>query len=316
MIRSGNTEKHDIEVGTVTAGDAVFNVHILRPATDDASLPFLVAKVEYGGKLVWDYQTCGSSDYGRLAWADDELVVAFIERGRHGKLSGVTALLDVLANKQTPVNRTVALKHAAAKFLGREPKMTAVEQRVLDIIVARRREEMRAEEERVKAERAARKEERRQKMLARTKVTGYTASGESRYGIPVAGDEWHSLDSGTSVVLVEFYNDGVAGPLIESFVVNKGTNGRPKKFSPVQVTASNVAAAPRAVKPVGTALIEHGADFIEVQLYSSMEDIRQARMQGLNGGTYVAVKSDAAQIEVYSVTKDAIMTQGHFGVLF
>lgn len=309
-----DTDTHEIEVGTVTAGKAVYTVNLLRPA--DTDYPFLVSRIERDGKVVFDYKKHGSTDYGRLAWAKGELVVAFIGKGRDGKVITVVAINDIESSKTPTINRRVELKHDAGEYLDRDVDLDAKEQRVRDIIVTRRRDELLATEQKKHVDRAARREARRQEMLSREVIHGFTSNGVRRRGIPVVRDEWHSLDEGVWVMLVESYEDGVCGKLIESFVVMKGKNGRPQKQQCAQVIEGKRGDALKIdIRPVGDTIVEKDGEFLDVTLYASMDDIKLAQKQGLNGGSFVAVKSDTPKLEIYSVTSAGIKTEGMLSVV-
>jgi hypothetical protein len=129
--------------------------------------------------------------------------------------------------------------------------------------------------------------------------------------------EWPSLSDKTFVVLVDLVGeDGKLGNVIEAFQIIKARGKNPQKGSPSPVTLTKPTLAqtkPDAKKATGVTLVETPDGIFEVQLYETMDDIRQARVQGLNGGTLVAVRSaPKAKIAVYSVRHDGIDTVGEF----
>lgn len=320
MKSAESTDMHRFETGTVTAGEAVFTVHLLRAVNFEKGreFPFLVSKIEHGGKIVWDYKSCGRSEYyGRLAWANDELVVTFIKKGASGRVVDVTALADVIAHTQTSLDRKIKLKRAAADFLSRGVEYSSLEQKVIDLVAKRQREEDAVRREQEQMARLAEKVQRRAAIIARKKVRAFSSSGQPYSGIPVVGDEWHSLPSGTWVILVESYgdDDDVGNP-IEAFVVDKAPGGKANKGKRVFVGATQGEGRQlETVKVIKTVLVEGGGDFYEVQIFRSMNDIKTARAQGLNGGTRVAVESATDQITVLSVTNGGIKTEGVFSVI-
>jgi cold shock CspA family protein len=74
------------------------------------------------------------------------------------------------------------------------------------------------------------KRQRQQALLAREKVTVVTAGGANFFGIPVMESEWESVPDGTSVVLVEYFDQetGHVSRPLEYFVVQK-PGGKPAK---------------------------------------------------------------------------------------
>jgi hypothetical protein len=84
----------------------------------------------------------------------------------------------------------------------------------------------------------------------------------------------------------------------------------------VTIQPPQSAASPQiTVRPVRTTVIEKVDGAFEVELYSSMEDIRKARAAGLNSGTLVAVDVKGFTIEVFAVHHDKIETVGKFAPL-
>lgn len=316
-ISMNDTSTHQFEMGTIMAGEHLFTVSLLRAVNFEKGreFPFLVSKIEHGGKVIWDYKSCGHSEcYGRLAWANDELVIAFISKGVNGKVVDVTALADILAHRQTSLDRKIKLKRAAADFLNRQVEYSSHEQTVIELLAKRQREEEVAKKEEGHRQRLAEKLKRRAVIMAREKVYTFTLDGQPRSGIPVVGDEWHSLPSGTWVILVESYDDDVGKP-IEAFVVDKAPGGKANKGKRVFVRATQGEGRLETVKVIKTVLVEGDGDFYEVQIFRSMNDIKTARAQGLNGGTRVAVESATDQITVLSVTNGGIKTEGVFNVI-
>lgn len=306
-----DTAKMEIEVGTITDGSVVYTVHILRPK-DPEGLPFLVLKAEVDGKPLWDYKNEGTDDYGRLAKAGNEIVIAFLGRGRDGKLRRIIPLSSI-GKGPVSLNRMMELKVGVAKFLDREvewtPRETEVRNVIFGRIIAREAEEKRLEREAREAARA----KRIQEILSRERIVAYTQAGVARWGVPVVGDEWQSLYNGIHVILVATYADCVAGAPIEAFAVKKVHGKSPRKGDAIAVSVSKpqIRVTMQAIRPVRTVTIENGDDFFEVALFRSMDEIREARAGGLNGGSYVAVEKTGT-ITVFAVFADKMDTIGEF----
>lgn len=320
VISAEESRTHQFETGTIMAGEAKFTVHILRAINfgPGAEFPFLVSEVRCGDEVIWEYKSCGHNEhYGRLAWADDELVVAFIGKGPNGKVVDVAILTDILAHTQSSLDRKIQLKHAAAKFLRRDVEYSLIEQKVIDLVLRRQREEESVRLEEEQRVRLAQKLEKRAAIMRRSKVHAFTLSGELRSGIPVVGDEWYSLPARTGVILVESYDNGVVGKLIESFVVDKAPGGgKAKKVKCVAVKATrNEHPESKPVQPVRSVVVEGSGAFHEVLIFRSMDEIRTVRKQGLNGGTRVAVETSTSRIEVFVLMSGNMKNEGAFNII-
>lgn len=310
-----DTATMEIEIGTIKGRDTEYTVHVLRPREPEG-LPFLVGTIKVGSTVIWDFKRENTTDYGRLAWADDELVIAFLGRGRDGTLRRVIPV-DAIGKRPFAMQKLMQLKIAAAEFLNREVEWTKEERRVRQILAERARVEVEQAEKAERAKREAAKQERITRLLSRERVVAYTPDGKQRHGLPMVGDEWMSLPHGTFVVLVESYTEETTGAPIEAFMVKKERGGNPRKDSvaPVMAEKPAVMVEKKTVTPVRTVMVENEEGIFEVALYRSMDEIRQARAAGLNSGTYVAVETGKSTITVFSVFKDRIDTVGNCQIL-
>lgn len=307
FVSAHDTETHEKEHGTIKAGGRVYTVYLFRPKNDE-ELPFLVTDIFCDGKLIWTFNVSGWDGYTRLAWADTELVIALLARGRTGKLQAVCALEDIMTGVSPGMKRVIERKEETAKFLDRDVAFTKNEQKAQSVFAQRRLAADKEAEEAKALERARRREQRRQEILARVRITAYTALGAKCFGIPIVSDEWEGLEDGTYVIRVESLG---ANPIPkEAFIVGKSANGRPRKINARDVFTKKESEKEKMILPIGSDLFVHGDDLVEVAFYESMENIRKAQAQGLNSGARVAVQTPARKTEVFKVTKDKISSLG------
>jgi hypothetical protein len=175
-----------------------------------------------------------------------------------------------------------------------------------------------AEKARYEERRLAR-EELLKRVFSRPEVRGFTASGKPRRGIPVLQREWPSLPEGTFVVVVESYNDETnkAGALVEAFRVERKPGRNPEKGSCVAVSGasgSTNSSTTSNFMPTKTVVVELPDGMFEIPVYNSAEEIRQARISGLNGGSFAGIER-GEKVEVYAVSHDKVATVGHFSPL-
>lgn len=340
LVKVEDTSTHQIEIGTLQEGDTTFVLKMIRNVAHP-NLNFLVSSVSIGEKVVWDFRLEGFKGVGVLAKAGDTIVITFVGNGKFGKVERVIPLNQLSGVQPLGLIGQMALKREAAAFLGRDYELTENELKIEAAHQKRQNEKQGAaariaaaaaeaahRDEQIAREAAAAareiaRQERVQKLLTRGQVVGYSAAGQRRHGVPVLESEWLSLPNGTYVVIVDSIDEttGKIGNLLEAFQVTKERGKNPRKGFPVSVSAP--AAQSQTVKttaaaryqPVGNVIIERGEDAFEVFLYPSMEVIRDARANGLNGGTLVAVDGSAdpiGKIQVYAVHADRIDTVGLF----
>lgn len=326
LVRIADTTTHEVEIGKVTMGGNTFVVELVRKAGLHFQGSFLLAKVfdAAGDVELWSFKSSGFDGLGLLAQAGDEPVVALCKNGRNGDVQNIVPFSSFTEHRPISIERKLALKRAAAEFLGRKYDLTKVEasvhQKVIDAARA-------AEEAKRAADVAARQEARqalRMRVASRGKITVFTADGQKRYGYPVTDAEWPSLSKGTFVVLCDSYNQTALqhGKVIESFQVVKEHGKKAEKAYPARVSLDLPRLASLATaelpKPVDTIAVETDDGAFEVAVYATMDDIRAARAGGLNSGTYVAARDRQTadgRFEVLSVRTDGIVTVGRFAAL-
>ncbi len=334
-----DTPTHQVEVGVIKDGDDVFVLHMIRNKEFEF-LNFAVAKIfDAKGKQLWAFQQARFDGIGLLAKAGGATVIALVGKGKYGKVERIIPLQSLVTPKQSGIRELIKLKVAAADFLGRghilsihEDNVNEKDKEAAKLAELAAEEETRraarqaaaAEQLRQAAEQQATKEERERlrlerirTMLARGKITGFTADGQLRSGFPVTSTEWQSCSDGVHVILVDSIGENdTIGTMLESFKVVKERGKNPKKGSLATVTAVKPESSQTSetkVEPTGEAMIEKDDDLYPVTLYASMDDIHKARARGLNGGSYVAVdaRTKNGKILVLALHKE-IRTVGAF----
>jgi hypothetical protein len=220
----------------------------------------------------------------------------------------------------------IKAKEETAKELGCEYITSPAEEKVLRFEAKKQQEEAEARKKAAEEAEKARYEERRlareellKRVFSRPEVRGFTASGKPRRGIPVLQREWPSLPEGTFVVVVESYNDETnkAGALVEAFRVERKPGRNPEKGSCVAVSGasgSTNSSTTSNFMPTKTVVVELPDGMFEIPVYNSAEEIRQARISGLNGGSFAGIER-GEKVEVYAVSHDKVATVGHFSPL-
>lgn len=323
-VRQADTETHEVEIGRITQGDAVFIVHMIRRRKLPFEADFLVAKVLDASEQVcyWRFQDENFSGVGVLARADEEIVIALVGKGRAGMVEKIVPFSTIDSSYPMDIRRRIALKREAAEYLGRDFWLTQNESKVAkrDADLLKEAHRRAAEEKREARERA--RSELRAKIPQRGQVTAYTSDGRKRYGFPVTDHEWPSLSKGTNVVLVEDYDEttGDMGAAREAFQIVKERGKNPKKGDRTAVSWENPVSEDVTSKdvpePVGEAVIETDAgEVFEVAVYATMEDVRTARASGLNSGAHVTAEDKRhpdGRFEVFSVHAEGVDTLGLF----
>jgi hypothetical protein len=311
-----DTWTHEVEIGEVNSGGVRFVLEMIRNK-QYPDLPFVIAKIHNTtSTLLWDFKNEGFDGVGLLAQACNEVVVALVGRGKTGKVERIIPLSKLVSTQPVDLQRAIWLKADAAKFLGRELIFSLAENIILKAEIARKEVEQEAARITAAEARAAARQELISTILKRGKLEVFTADGRRRFGLPVLEGEWTSLHDRTFVVLIDSVGeDGKIGNVIEAFQIIKERGRNPQKGSPAPVTVARptLAQAKPGVKKAGVTVVETEDGAFEVQLYETMDDIRQARMAGLNGGTLAAVRGKPkAKITVFSVRHDGIETVGEF----
>ncbi len=317
-VRQTDTPTHEVEVGKITQDDEVFIVHMIRRKGLPFVGRFLVAKVFQQNKCLWDFPRDSFQGLGFLTLADEEVVIALVGNGRQGKVEEIIPFSFLVKRRPLNLRRKIELKRLAAEYLGRGYNLTETECQI-----AKRDDQQRREDQR--ATREARRRLRMElinRIIKRGRIEAYTSDGGLRFGLPVVDEEWQSLANGTYVVRVKNYNDetGEAGVPIEAFRVMKGKGRNPAKGSPTYVWENRgngryAADAASNPQPVDMMIIETKDEAaFEVAIYETMDDIRQARVAGLNNGLYATAhdKKFGDRYEIFSVHARGIETLGFF----
>ena len=320
LVRTADTTTHEVEIGKVTMGEDSFIVHMVRKAGLSFEGNFLLSKIYNATETVehWNFKNSRHDGLGMLARAGDELVIAFVGKGRNGEVNDVVSFASITDHKPISIERKLELKHRAAEFLGRKYSLSKVENTLHQRMLAKMREAEASAREAAAAARAEAREELRRAVAGRGKITVYTASGQQRYGYPVLENEWPSLDKSTFVVLCDSIGvDGATLKVLEAFQVVKDHGKNPTKGNPAPVSLDRpkmtALASAELPKPVGTIAVSTDNGTFEVAVYATMDDIRLARAGGLNSGSYVAAldhRKDDGRYEVLSVRKDSVSTVG------
>jgi hypothetical protein len=319
--RIEDTSTHEVEIGTIEDGGHIYNLMMIRNAMHKG-MNFLVSKIaDSRGTEIWDFKNECFCGVGVLAQAEEEIVIAFVGKGREGAVERIIPLRSFYASEQPDLYRLISLKRGAARFLNRDHRLSEAENLLVEIDSREQQAERSKLAQAARDEEAAARHERICRMLARGKITCYTAQGKIRYGIPVLESEWASITPGLYVVVVDSVDDktGRIGKPIQAFRVVKQRGKNPEKAYAANVTAepptSTTNSQIKKVAPIGEAVIRNGEGHAHlVQVFASMEAIRTARTQGLNSGTYVAAneRDPNGKIEVYAAHSDRMDTVGKF----
>lgn len=253
-------------------------------------------------RLVWNYQSGEGLAYLRDYNGEPFIVVL-------NKLFGITQAMSlydlatrptVLINGQRKMAGIDVAKIVEVKKLASlEFKVAAIldddEKSFSEMFSAVKQQEMIAKREQVDADKRARHEdqirkraEARAAVMTRNIVFGFTSDDVRRRGTPVVGDEWKMLKDGTPVIVVENYNNGVAGEAIEAFFVEKKAGcGASKKG------AALVSSQPRITPEVIVTVLGRKTFLVKgslkmVDIYSKAADVTKLLHSGLNSGTIVA----------------------------
>jgi hypothetical protein len=300
LIESSETDKHDIELGTLVEGYYVFEVLMKRAKiVRELGLPFFVSTVSFKSKKIWNHLDPENRTISLLALVGDQNVIAVCTKGPYAKVVRVIPFYSFLLGKSMPdIQTQIDLKIGAATYLEKNYVLNQVERDFLD---AKDRRETLAEHL-VKSQAAQtapvvstskaspdkrQREERRRELLSRTELEGWTAAGEYRHGLPLFEDEWASCPHGTPVILID-----MEGKMLEAFKVLKLDGKAPQKgfvmpVHPFKVEKPATSSASQASIPLPVEIIRVDYGSGEVAVYETFEQIRLARKMGLNGGSLV-----------------------------
>lgn len=315
----------EVETGTITAGGQDMEVIVTKSKKAPKGASFLPTVVKVGGKQVWGFRDENFEGMLRLAMAGNTPVIAFTEkRGRDVFVVRVLPLEDTSSlirmrvgdemrtvGKNRSVQEVMALKRAAAEWLGIRVELNEVEEKAYQLLNEHRRLVREGE----MADREARRREMMNKIISRPKIYAFRDDGRRVSGFPVIGEEWQCLKGGEFVIRVELYNDEdhSHGVPVEAFYVNKSLGGRVDKGGLVSpIFAEKPIISTRSEMPSIKHVILVDLDGLrEVFVYHSMDEIRKTRELGLNGGTFVTAeteKSEDGKYTIYAVYREKVET--------
>lgn len=322
-LQIGETKKsatHEVALGLVEENGVNYAIDLVRSLRAPEG-KFLAGSVKVDAKEIWSFKKTGYNGICTVTEVGDKVIFCFLSYDK--KLEWVVPV-DYLKNLQvvegefiTSLNMSevIALKRLVARKIGAEAKFSPLEAKVSAYFFKKQRDDNEA----LKLEKLRRKEEKRNKIMAREIISAYTNFGAGRFGRPVVGDEWHCLDRGTFVILVESFNEetGECGSAIEAFAVRKGNGGKAEKENATKVTDMCPPVRRRTEVKAGKAVVfDIDGAFRSVPVYKTMDEIRQAREAGLNGGTFATAEDRQDDKGCYTLFvlggSDNIKTLGSF----
>jgi hypothetical protein len=322
LIEAREDRDYHVEIGTIMRGKTPFVIEVFRHC-ELQHLSFLLRAVRgQDGQSIWNFKSENYNGIGLLAMAGDDPVIVLATRGKGSTLERVIPFSSFGSHTKFDVRQMIDVKKKAAAFLSIPYELSGIEKKFIELSARRIHDANREADRKRRAEhqkREAERAERVKRILSRDQVSGFTVDGRERYGYPVLKDEWPSLPRGTSVILVDSFDEDTytPGKPLEAFEIDKRDGQAPAKKFLVNVSSNRpgtVQTAKSMPMTVGTALVEMDGKVFEVKLFASMADIRQARAAGLNGGAFVAVNpvNDASSLEVYEVHEASMTTVGKF----
>lgn len=322
IVESKRSDTHEVALGLVEEDGVKYDIELFRSLNAPEG-NFLASNVKVDDKEIWHFKKTGYKGICAVTEVGDKVVFYFLSYDR--KLEWVITInclksLQVIEGEfvtSLDVNEAISLKRLVASKLGSVVKFSPAENKVLGYLLS----EQKKKEDSMRLERLRLKEEKRDRIMSREIISAYTETGAGRFGRPVVGEEWHCLSSGTFVVLVESFDEGTGkcGPAIEAFAIKKGKGGRPEKENAVMVTDERppVRRIPD-VKASAVFVFDINGAFRSVPVYKTMDEIRQARANGLNGGSLVTSedrKDEKGRYTIFAVSDPEIKTMGQFSPL-
>lgn len=309
---NNHTDKFDISIGTLTVGDDVFVVHMLKSQNPGNRGDYLVSVVyDKEGAVVWRFQKRYKGFSAFLAEADKDVVVALVTKGKVDIVREVFSLTSLLGNSD-PIGLVdlAQLKKLASTFLKCDHSLSEGEQSAEKRMRERRENERKEKLRQQYMERTIQREKDVARITGRCSVSGYTSDGQHRHGTPVVEQEWRSLKDGTFVVLVDSYDDEIneCGKLLESFCVRKtpGKNGS-QKISCATISAEQPVAFKEKERDslptsVGFFVVSIKDEDFEVLVFKSKKELSRVR------GSYVIAQDDVpdtkGKVNIYRVDGD------------
>ena len=299
------------------------------------------SEVYVKGVEKWSFHTCGADltrgQVAELYEYDGGFVIVVQDRGSVISVAPVIDLAHRVKVKIDGIERYIGgssrellleMKVAIAQIAGLLPAYTKEEQDLLktqsELATAQSRERavqrMAARASEDAAARAAReaavvqKAARIAEISARQQVSGVTADGRQRFGIPVTGDEWQCLPDGKYCITMQ------GGQPYEAFVVSRiAAGGHARQMqrafisAPVTAKGVSISQTDTTISAICEKSLTIKGEVVSVPVFASMEVVKRLRAAGLNGGTLVAVSNDFGKSgEVYAIHSDGIKTIGQF----
>lgn len=312
-------------IGKVTMGENTFLIHFSRKANLRFVGEYLVNSVQLNNEEVWNYKQAGFDGNVFLALDNGNIVLAFTESGRYGRVVKVESIAYFVSKTPLTILQKRNLKDRVAQSLERRCLFTDIEERALQIESQRMHAAAEKERAEKREQRTKAKKEKIDRIMSRPKVEGRTAEGQKRHGQPATEDEWQILRHDTFIMLVESYDDESHehGQIIESFRVDRSSGSKPEKEYRADIVPSNRLVSARLAMPqhiqTGMVEIEGGKPYTpglhEVLVFAQHSQIAEARNAGLNSGTFVTSNDrmvKGGRHEIFSVTSEKVETVGYY----
>jgi hypothetical protein len=335
-----DTGSLQIEIGEVVDGNVTYTLEISRrqDMAEQWNAPFTVRKIldKSGATLLWSFAVHEQfNGHVRLAEACGKLVLAFVSRGKDGKVERVHPFTHL----RIAPPPSLSMKREAAKYLGLDYVLDSRE-RVLEAVervqLAQAAPAERSANNVIVDERARRRSEVQARVHARGKIK-VQCLDRTRHGYPVLETEWPVLEDGTDVVRVFEIDDktGKIGSPLEAFRVRKVPGKAAEKFGVLGVysiivdkprspkclvpdpyeeirgllpkpakptTLPDPILVEKGPKPTRSVKVRKDGTELLVRLFASIEVVREARRHA-SPGNYIAVDRPAkdGRLEVFKV---------------
>jgi len=337
FLENKDNATHEVDVGYIQVGEVKYTLDMIKSRQSPYG-DFLPASVRKDGIEIWRFKDMGFKGIAVLVetMPGNPVICLVSGIGKGRQLEQVIPLLGfshlqrvsihnviTFINPNEDVNETIKIKHLAGEKLGVKILFSKNEERFIEY---NRKEKIRLKKEEEDRRAVKRQEDvRKQKervtvIMSRKKIVGFTADGKPLSGIPVTQAEYQCLPNSTYVILVESYDQSTkkhAGVSL-AFRISKTPGGRVDKVHSTSVVEINpvIKTTPEAVlEATRVFLIEHESIHKNVLVFTGQNEIRVAREQGLNGGTYVTAETTRqkdGRFEIYEVRSDGMQTLGYF----
>lgn len=303
-------------------GDLLITLGKSKKALSD-SAEFLPNWVSKGERKLWTFDKSYLDCFAFLREVAGTPVIVYATREEVvdviiiADLDGTIRLAGGEYDWKRPAMDRLQFKLAAANFMGLEPRLSAVE-----LVLKRRLDEQRraaaaqqsaaiaAKRQRDHEDRIAARAERKRLIMMRDRLTVFSASGEKMTGVPVVNNEWQSLGNGVDCVLVDSYDNGQVGEVLQHFFV-KHVGGSHKTQARVVVAYKEDPTKPKLIEKMGEIVIDREGELDVIACYTR-DGLAELKANGLNGGAIRAVwpKNDDGTHMLVSFSKGAIKDIG------